>query len=164
MMSKYASFSKKQVAYIRKSGSCWLNIAEGGKRAGKNIINIIAFAMNIELSPDKLHLAAGVTHGTARMNIIDSNGFGLKNYFNGRCRTGMYEGVDALFIQTATGDKVVLIAGGQKINDAARIKDFHHPKCIGIDLNSRFETEPGMKDIGALREFLSELNIKKETI
>ena len=123
-MSKYAPFSKKQVAYIRKSGSCWLNIAEGGKRAGKNIINIIAFSMNIELSPDKIHLAAGVTHGTARMNIIDSNGFGLKNYFNGRCRAGVYEGVEALFVKTATGDKVVLIAGGQKINDAARIKGF----------------------------------------
>ena len=62
------------------------------------------------------------------------------------------------------GDLPFLLSGGIGPDDAARIKDFHHPKCIGIDLNSRFETEPGMKDIGALREFLSELNIKKETI
>lgn len=123
-MSKYAAFSKKQAEYIRRSGSCWLNIAEGGKRAGKNIINIIAFAMNIELSPDKLHLAAGVTHATARMNIVDSNGFGLKNYFSGRCREGKYEGLEALYIKTANGDKIVIMAGGQKINDAARIKGF----------------------------------------
>ena len=123
-MSKYAAFTKKQATYIRKSGSCWLNVAEGGKRAGKNVINIIAFAMNIEVTTDKIHLAAGVTHGTARMNIIDSNGFGLRHYFRGRCREGKYEGLDALFIMTAKGEKIVLIAGGQKKNDAARIKGF----------------------------------------
>ena len=123
-MSKYAAFTKKQAAYIKRSGSCWLNVAEGGKRAGKNVINIIAFAMNIEVTTDKIHLAAGVTQGTARMNIIDSNGFGLKHYFEGRCREGKYQGVEALYIKTANGEKVVLIAGGQKINDAARIKGF----------------------------------------
>ena len=30
--------------------------------------------------------------------------------------------------------------------------------CIGIDLNSRFESEPGMKDVAALRRFLSQIS------
>lgn len=123
-MGKYAAFTKKQARYIRRSGSCWLNIAEGGKRAGKNIINIIAFALNLEITTDKLHLAAGYTQGTARMNIIDSNGFGLKHYFHGRCREGKYQGIEALYIQTAKGEKVVLIAGGGKVNDNDRIRGF----------------------------------------
>ena len=33
----------------------------------------------------------------------------------------------------------------------------HHPKCIGIDLNSRFETAPAIKDVEALRRFLTQL-------
>ncbi|SJZ58978.1 PBSX family phage terminase large subunit [Megasphaera cerevisiae] len=93
-------------------------------RAGKNIINIIAWASILETHPDKLHLAAGVSVATAKLNIIDSNGFGLLNYFKGRCREGKYKDKDALFIQTATGEKIVLISGGGKNGDERLIKGF----------------------------------------
>ena len=43
-MIKYAPFTVKQAEYIRRCQSCWLNVAEGGKRAGKNIINLVAWA------------------------------------------------------------------------------------------------------------------------
>ena len=36
---------------------------------------------------------------------------------------------------------------------------FTSPLCIGIDLNSRFETSPGVKDINKLRTFIKELSI-----
>jgi phosphoribosylanthranilate isomerase len=36
---------------------------------------------------------------------------------------------------------------------------FHHDKCIGIDLNSRFETAPGYKDIMSLKRFLQNVKI-----
>ena len=29
--------------------------------------------------------------------------------------------------------------------------------CVGIDLNSRFETEPGLKDVSALKTFIEAL-------
>jgi len=119
---KYAGFTPGQSKYLLNSLECWLNVAEGGKRAGKNILNIIAFAMNIENHPDKIHLAAGVTSGAARLNIIDSNGFGLRHFFAGRCREGSYGGKTALFVNTRGGEKIVIIEGGQKANDAARIK------------------------------------------
>ena len=56
------------------------------------------------------------------MNILDSNGFGLEFLFRGRCRSGKYKERDCLYIHTATGQKVVLVAGGKKADDAARIK------------------------------------------
>ena len=118
----YAGFTAKQSAYLKKSLDCWLNVAEGGKRAGKNILNVIAFAMNLESHPDKLHLAAGVTLAAARLNIIDSNGFGLRYFFAGRCREGRYEGKAALYVDVGGVEKIVIIEGGQKANDAARIK------------------------------------------
>ncbi|MDR2167528.1 MAG: PBSX family phage terminase large subunit [Clostridiales bacterium] len=114
----YKGFSRGQREYLRRSVDCWLNVAEGGKRAGKNVINVVAFAMALEQSPEKLHLVAGVTKACARMNIIDCNGFGLRHFFGGRCHEGRYEGKDALFVD----DKVVIIEGGGKSNDAARIK------------------------------------------
>jgi len=119
---RYAGFTASQSEYLKRSLTSWLNVAEGGKRAGKNILNIIAFAMCVEGHPDKLHLAAGVTTSAARLNIVDSNGFGLRYFFAGRCREGKYEGRTALFVQTRNGEKIVIIEGGQKSNDAARIK------------------------------------------
>lgn len=80
--------------------------------------------MSLETHPDRLHLAAGFTQGTAKMNIIDSNGFGLKWIFRGRCREGLYQNVDALYVDTPTGQKIILVAGGGKMNDLARIKGF----------------------------------------
>lgn len=119
---EYAPLTTKQAEYISRSRESWLNVAEGGKRAGKNIINLIAYAMCLEVHPDKLHLVAGVSLGAAKMNAIDSNGFGLQWLFAGRCREGEYKNRDALFIQTKTGEKIVIVAGGGKANDAARIK------------------------------------------
>ncbi|MEK3771106.1 phage terminase large subunit [Paenibacillus sp. FSL R5-0887] len=118
----YAPLTAKQTDYISTCRNSWLNVAEGGKRAGKNIINLIAYAMCLEVHPDKLHLVAGVSLAAAKMNAIDSNGFGLQWLFAGRCREGEYKNRDALYIQTKTGEKVIIIAGGGKANDAARIK------------------------------------------
>ena len=121
---EYVGFTAGQSGYLKRSLGCWLNVAEGGKRAGKNVLNVIAFAMNVEGHPDKLHLAAGVTASAARLNIVDSNGFGLRYFFRGRCREGRYEGKTALFVRPLGGgeEKIVIIEGGQKANDAARIK------------------------------------------
>ena len=43
MNTVYAPFDTKQAEYLKKTFTSWLNVAEGGKRAGKNILNIIAF-------------------------------------------------------------------------------------------------------------------------
>ncbi|MBO6028440.1 MAG: phosphoribosylanthranilate isomerase [Bacteroidales bacterium] len=47
-----------------------------------------------------------------------------------------------------------LLSGGIGPDDGARIRAFDVPGCLGIDLNSRFETAPGRKDVEALRTFI----------
>ena len=121
-MINYAPFCNKQVAYLRRCYANWLNVAEGGKRAGKNVLNIMAWCEILETHPDKLHLAGGVSNASAKLNIIDSNGFGVLSWFEGRCRAGKYQERDALYIYTATGEKVILISGGGKEGDARYIK------------------------------------------
>ena len=55
------------------------------------------------------------------------------------------------------GETPFLLSGGISPDDAPRIRDFHHPKCIGIDLNSRFEIAPGLKDVNKLKTFIQAL-------
>ena len=100
----------------------WFNVAEGGKRGGKNVLITMAYCTILEKHPSRIHLIAGVSTATARLNILDCDGFGLKNYFEGRCREGVYQNRDCLYIQTATGEKVVLISGGGKAGDEKLIK------------------------------------------
>ena len=56
------------------------------------------------------------------------------------------------------GEIPFLLSGGIGPDDAARIRAFQHPRCIGIDLNSKFELSPALKDVAALRRFLSQLS------
>ncbi len=62
-------------------------------------------------------------------------------------------------LEAYDGDVPFLLSGGIGPDDAERIRNFHHPKCIGIDLNSKFEIEPGLKDVEKLKEFL--LKVKR---
>ena len=57
------------------------------------------------------------------------------------------------------GQTPFLLSGGIGPEDAQHILDFHHPRCIGIDLNSRFETAPGLKDINKLKAFIKDIQL-----
>jgi len=50
-----------------------------------------------------------------------------------------------------------LLSGGIGPGDADRVRAFRHPACAGIDLNSRFETAPGLKDVDSLKTFIEKL-------
>lgn len=121
-MNSYAPFDTTSTKYITKSLNCWFNVAEGGKRGGKNVINALAFCINLENHPNKLHLIAGVSIASAKINIIDCDGYGILNYFSGRCKEGKYKNKDCLYVDTATGTKVLLICGGAKDGDEKYIK------------------------------------------
>ncbi len=56
------------------------------------------------------------------------------------------------------GNTPFLLSGGIGPDDTERVKASHHSKCVGIDLNSRFEIAPGLKDINKLKDFLNALN------
>lgn len=55
------------------------------------------------------------------------------------------------------GSTPFLLSGGINSYSANAIKEFHHPRFAGVDINSRFETSPGMKDVERIRMFLYEL-------
>ena len=53
---------------------------------GKNVLNALAFCLILENHPDKLFLLGGVSISSVKLNILDCDGYGILNYFEGRCR------------------------------------------------------------------------------
>ena len=79
--------------------------------------------------------------------------------FDTKCKTvgGSGRQFDWDVLQAYDGDVPFLLSGGIGPDDAPRVQHFHHDRCLGIDLNSRFESAPGVKDVALLRDFLREL-------
>ena len=122
MFNELAPLCEKQTEYIKKCQTSWMNIAHGGKRGAKNVTNGLAFCIALENHQDKLHLVAGYDSTSARLNILDCDGYGILNYFTGRCREGKYKNRDCLYIDTAKGEKILLVVGGGKANSYKTIK------------------------------------------
>ncbi|MBX2816140.1 MAG: phosphoribosylanthranilate isomerase [Saprospiraceae bacterium] len=55
------------------------------------------------------------------------------------------------------GDIPFLLAGGIGPDSLVALAKLDHPKWVGIDINSRFEVKPGIKDITLIKNFLHEL-------
>ena len=95
---------------------------------------------------------------------------GLVDYFlfDTKCPSvgGSGQQFDWSVLSAYDGNTPFLLSGGIGPDDAHRLHQafalnaFPVEKCIGIDLNSRFELAPGLKDAAALRKFLNELNRK----
>jgi phosphoribosylanthranilate isomerase len=49
-------------------------------------------------------------------------------------------------------------------SSASVVGGFPADRCIGVDLNSRFETAPALKDVNKLKQFIEELEEKVKTI
>lgn len=73
------------------------------------------------------------------------------------CVGGSGKQFDWSVLEGYDGDIPFLLSGGIGPKDAERVKRFSHPMCIGIDINSRFEIAPAMKDISKLRTFINEI-------
>ncbi|MBN1822150.1 MAG: phosphoribosylanthranilate isomerase [Prolixibacteraceae bacterium] len=55
------------------------------------------------------------------------------------------------------GEIPFLLSGGIKPDDAETIRLISHPKLAGVDLNSGFEDQPGLKNISLLQSFIEKL-------
>lgn len=141
-MSKAATinfkFSDKHKRYIKKAKDNTYNIAEGAVRAGKTIDNIMAFAIELMDTKDRIHIATGSTVANAKLNIGDANGFGLEYIFRGQCRWGKYKGNEALIIKgyfTGYKTRIVIFAGGAKADSFKSIRGNSYGMRIATEIN-----------------------------
>ena len=60
-------------------------------------------------------------------------------------------------LENYQGKTPFLLSGGIGPESIPALRKFHHPKWVGIDLNSRFESDKAYKDVRLLKEFLSQI-------
>lgn len=124
--------SAEQVAGLRK------RLDEEGLN-GVQVIKAISVS-----SLDDIALASEYA-GVADFLLFDTKCEGM----GGSGRKFAWEVLDAY-----QGQKKFLLSGGISPDDAEQVRSFRHPMMAGIDLNSRFELSPGMKNVHALSAFL----------
>jgi len=91
---------------------------------------------------------------------------GIVDYFLFDTKTPQYGGSGQKFdwniLNEYHGNTHFLLSGGISIDDAEAIKGITHPLFYGIDLNSKFEIEPGLKDIQLLQQFIKALRDEQD--
>lgn len=60
-------------------------------------------------------------------------------------------------IHTTAPGRHFFLSGGIGEDDVAAIRAFRHPAFYGIDVNSRFEIQPGVKNISKIKSFITQL-------
>lgn len=101
-------------------------------------------------------------------NIAEASDFdktkdyeGIADYFLFDTKTTQYGGSGQKFdwsiLNEYKGNTRFFLSGGISAGDALQIKKLENNRIIGLDLNSRFETEPGLKDIELLNQFIKEI-------
>jgi len=90
-----------------------------------------------------------------------ANNFPGKLFFLFDTATENYGGSGTKFnwqlLDNYTGKVPFMLSGGISREDAGSLKAFKHDFFMGIDINSRFETAPGLKDIEAIKTFTQKL-------
>jgi len=100
--------------------------------------------------------------------IAEAYNFKVTKSYEGSCdyflfdtKTDAYGGSGVKFdwemLNEYVGETPFLLSGGIAADDAEAILKIDHPKFAGIDLNSKFEVKPGLKNVELLRGFLKEI-------
>jgi len=149
-----------------------------GVFVNENAFEILALAKNLDFEYIQLH----GKENPKTCNILKNQGLkilkafsideefkfktttafeGVVDYFLFDTKTKQHGGSGKKFnwkmLDTYSGEIPFFLSGGIKPEDAQTIKSLSHPKLAGVDLNSGFEDEPGLKNIKKLTQFIYEL-------
>jgi len=102
-------------------------------------------------------------------NISETSDFLLTEKYEGACsyylldtKTSQHGGSGLKFdwniLKAYKSDTCFFLSGGISAEDVNLIKKVEHPKLYGLDVNSRFEISPDLKNISLLDQFIKELN------
>ena len=74
-------------------------------------------------------------------------------YFGGTGKT-----FDWQWLEVYTLDKPFYLSGGISLENFEEVKKIKHEKLVGIDINSKFEIRPGIKDIKKIIQLIKLMN------
>jgi phosphoribosylanthranilate isomerase len=71
---------------------------------------------------------------------------------------GTGKSFDWQWLEAYTLNKPFYLSGGISLENFTDIKKIRHPQLLGIDINSKFETAPGIKDIEKIKQLIHLMN------
>lgn len=134
--------------YLQLHGSETPDFCQELKHAtGLKIIKAISIANSADIEKSKEY------QGVADILLFDT-----------KCASVGGSGVkfDWSVIENYDGATPFMLSGGIGPNDAESILSIKHPMFAGVDLNSRFESAPAMKDVLKLKEFITEIRDEQD--
>ncbi|RZJ78810.1 MAG: phosphoribosylanthranilate isomerase [Flavobacterium sp.] len=134
---------KYNLKAVQLHGNEDVNYCEHLKSSGVEIIK--AFGIDAQFDFEKL---------SSYLNVVD--------YFLFDTQTPAHGGSGKVFdwslLQNYKFDKSYFLSGGIDLVHTAMIKEIVDQRLYAIDINSKFELEPGLKDIEKLKELFKEMN------
>lgn len=86
---------------------------------------------------------------------------GKVDYFLFDTKTAIHGGSGQTFnwniLDNYKFDVPFFLSGGISLENLEEVKQLRHPQFYGVDLNSRFETQPALKDIEKLKQAFAQL-------
>lgn len=100
--------------------------------------------------------------------VVVASDFSITEHYEGACDFFLFDTktpdhggsgrkFDWSLLDEYKGETSFLLSGGIAIEDVDAISSIKHPKFAGIDLNSKFEVSPGLKDVELLKQFTKEI-------
>jgi phosphoribosylanthranilate isomerase len=87
------------------------------------------------------------------------------DYFLFDTKSDAYGGTGKRFdwsvLKAYRGDVPFLLSGGIGSEHMCDLQEFRHPLWVGMDLNSRFEVAPALKDVAVIERFTGMFNIAR---
>jgi tryptophan synthase alpha subunit len=79
--------------------------------------------------------------------------------FDTKCKTygGSGKSFDWDILHGYNGQTPFILSGGINLYSTRALKSFDHPQLAGYDINSRFETKPGEKDVIRIAKFIKQI-------
>lgn len=87
--------------------------------------------------------------GTCKYFLFDTK--------KGNAAGGTGEKFDWKCLMDYSGYTPFFLSGGIGADDASTLATFEHPALYGVDINSRFEISPGIKNLGLVEKFKQDL-------
>jgi phosphoribosylanthranilate isomerase len=171
-------------AWLRAEGQCLAGKKRVGVFVNAETEEVLNKVHDFELdyvqlhgdeSPEYCQLLATIAKGTSMRSFQLIKAFAVDEafdfdataafapycaYFLFDTRSAAYGGSGQQFdwslLEGYRGETPFLLSGGIGPDSAAALRALVHPRLAGIDVNSRFETAPGRKDLGLLSRFLEE--------
>jgi phosphoribosylanthranilate isomerase len=108
-------------------------------------------------------------------SIGNKTDFGREENFNGACHRFLFDAKGALYggngtgwdwsmLYNYSGRTPFIVSGGIGPNDVNKLGGIRHALFTGIDINSRFEKYPGVKNVEAVKSFVTIIKAGKNEL